>query len=57
MTFFESPEDFHVEPFNDYRPFDEFDFSVREAEMDEQFDQGLNYKSRVTLNLSKQKPR
>lgn len=57
MTFFDLPEDFHAEPFNDYRPSDEFDFSVREAEMDEQFNKGLKYKSRATLNLSKQKPR
>ncbi len=36
---------------------DDWDFDKREGEMDRQFDQGLNYKLNVTLNLRKQNPK
>jgi len=50
-------DDFNINPSEQYgcNPFnDKWDFEKREAEMDKQFDKGLEYKSKVTINLRKQ---
>ncbi len=52
------PDDFN--PIGNYgfsEHVDEWDFAEREAEMDRQFDKGLEYKSGFTLNLTKQHPK
>lgn len=47
----------HNEQYGFNEPDAEFDFEGREKEMDLQFDQGLKYRSRTTINLRKQNPR
>lgn len=51
-------EDFNPNSAYEYNLIKEdWDFEARERDMDEQFNQGLRYKSRVILNITKKYPK